>query len=236
MLKPTSPGAWFIIEPGLAGRIDPSRESRLTTGVALCLENCSVTSKTNGTEFHIYYCHLGVPMFHEGGYTFYSSEEHFFSQKYFLCGDTLISTIIAVLNYHTHTCKDGCYLSIQPNMFRQWMITRYSNLALPPLQVWEKEEEERETCWNQWWDLAGIWVRKRQSRRQVKGGCEGKLGMLRMIRNKHLYHIIFKHWQSIIHTLCGYTLTTAFIHTFYIISNSVLSLEMFCYLVICKYS
>lgn len=138
--KPTSLSAWFIEEPGQAGRIDPSRESRLTTGIPLCLEDRSVTSKTNSTEFHVYYCRLGVPMFREGGYTFYSSEEHFFSRKYFPCEDTPTSTIIAVPNYHT--CENGRYLSIQPNTFGQRMIAGYSNLALPPLRVWEKEEEE----------------------------------------------------------------------------------------------
>jgi hypothetical protein len=38
ILCPTSTSAWFITEPGLAGRNNPSRESRLTTGITLCLE------------------------------------------------------------------------------------------------------------------------------------------------------------------------------------------------------
>jgi hypothetical protein len=63
ILRPTSISAWFITEPGLAGRNNPSGESRLTTGIALCLEDRSVTSKTHGTEFHIYYCRLGTPSF-----------------------------------------------------------------------------------------------------------------------------------------------------------------------------
>jgi hypothetical protein len=139
-LDPTSPGAWFIDEPGLAGRTDLSRESRLTTGIALCLEDRSVTSRTSGTKFHIYFCRLGVPIFREGGYTFYSTEEHFFSRKYFPCKDTPLSTIVAVPDYHT--CMDGRYLSIQLNTFGQRMVEGYSNLALPPLRVWEKEEKE----------------------------------------------------------------------------------------------
>ncbi|KIM82377.1 hypothetical protein PILCRDRAFT_8176 [Piloderma croceum F 1598] len=129
ILHPTSTSAWFITEPGLAGRNNLSRESRLTTGIALCLEDHTVTSKTNGTKFHVYYCCLGVPIFHEGGYTFYFTKEHFFSRKYFPCIDTPVSTIIAVPNYRTH--EEGHYLSIQPNTF-----------VLPPLHTWEKEEEK----------------------------------------------------------------------------------------------
>ena len=133
MCKHTSAGAWFITEPGLAGRMDPSRESRLTTGIALCLEDHSITSRTSSTKFHVYYCCLGVPIFCEGGYTFYSSEEHFFSQKYFPHEDTPISTLVAIPNYHT--CENGCYLSIQLNTFGQRMIAGYSNLVLLPLHV-----------------------------------------------------------------------------------------------------
>jgi hypothetical protein len=33
ILRPTSISAWFITKPGLAGRNNPSRESRLTTGI-----------------------------------------------------------------------------------------------------------------------------------------------------------------------------------------------------------
>jgi len=41
-LHPTSASAWFVTEPGLAGRNSPSGESRLTTGVALCLKDRTV--------------------------------------------------------------------------------------------------------------------------------------------------------------------------------------------------
>jgi len=140
-LHPTSASAWFVTEPGLAGRNSPSGESRLTTGVALCLEDHTVTSKTN-SEFHVYYCRLGVPISREGGFTFYSTKEHFFSREYFPCVDTPVSTIVAIPNYHTH--KEGRYLSIQPNMFGQRMVSGYSNLVLPPLHAWEKEEEKEE--------------------------------------------------------------------------------------------
>ena len=77
-----------------------------------------------------------------------------------------------------------------------------------------RRNRRTEICWNQWWNLAGIWIRRSQSRRQVKGECEGKLGMHGMIRNKHLYCIISRCWQFIIHTLCGYYLTAACIHPF----------------------
>jgi hypothetical protein len=140
ILRPTSISAWFITEPGLAGRNNPSGESRLTTGIALCLEDRSVTSKTHGTEFHVYYCRLGIPLFREGGYTFYSTKEHFFSQRYLPCAATPISTIVAVPDYHTR--EEGRYLSVQPNTFGQRMVPGYSNLALPPLRTWEKEEEK----------------------------------------------------------------------------------------------
>jgi hypothetical protein len=142
ILRPTSTSAWFITEPGLAGRNNPSGESRLTTGIALCLEDRTVTSRTHGTEFHVYYCRLGIPISREGGYTFYSTKEDFFSQRYFPCAATPISTIVAVPDYHTR--EEGRYLSVQPNTFGQRMIPGYSNLALPPLRTWEKEEEKEE--------------------------------------------------------------------------------------------
>jgi hypothetical protein len=117
MLHPTSTSAWFITEPGLAEKNNPSGESRLTTGIVLCLKDRNVTSKTSCTEFHIYYCHLGAPIFCEGEYTFYSTKEYLFSQKYFPCVNTPISTTVAVPDFHTH--KEGCYLSIQLNKFGQ---------------------------------------------------------------------------------------------------------------------
>jgi hypothetical protein len=49
ILRPTSTRAWFITKPGLAGRNNLSKESRLTTGIALCLEDRTITLKTNCT-------------------------------------------------------------------------------------------------------------------------------------------------------------------------------------------
>jgi hypothetical protein len=139
MLHPTARYAWFITEPGLAGRNNPSGKSRLTTGIALCLEDRSVTAKTHCSEFHVYYCRLGVPISREGGYTFYSTTEHLFSRRYVPRAETPVSTIVAVPDFHT--CFEGRYLSVEPNTFKQRMVSGYSNLALPPLRVWEKKEE-----------------------------------------------------------------------------------------------
>ncbi|KIM71725.1 hypothetical protein PILCRDRAFT_16792 [Piloderma croceum F 1598] len=73
------------------------------------------------------------------------------------------------------------------------MITGYSNLALPPLRVWEKEEEEEGDMLK---PMVGFSWYLNQEESMKK---EGEEGMRR---------------QSITHTLCGYYLIAAFIHPF----------------------
>jgi hypothetical protein len=78
----------------------------------------------------------------QGGYTFYYTNPHVFTCKTIPCSEDPISTIVAILDYHTS--EVGWHLSIQPNTFNQIMVQGYPNLTKPPHCIWEYREEEEE--------------------------------------------------------------------------------------------
>jgi hypothetical protein len=59
MRSPTRPCAWFIAVPGHLGRVLPSDETKLRSGVALCLEDSAISTYLPVDEYPINFIHLG---------------------------------------------------------------------------------------------------------------------------------------------------------------------------------
>ena len=64
-------GAWFMVGSGCLGRAYPSDETRLRSGVALRLEDRSISIHMLTDECPIHYIHLKKPIRRERGYVFY---------------------------------------------------------------------------------------------------------------------------------------------------------------------
>jgi hypothetical protein len=68
MRSPTRPCAWFIAAPGHLGRVLPSDETKLRSGVALCLEDSAISTYLPVNEYPINFICLGEPIHREKGY------------------------------------------------------------------------------------------------------------------------------------------------------------------------
>jgi hypothetical protein len=97
---------------------------------------------THTVVFHVYYCILGLPFLHQGGYTFYYFNPYVFTCETIPCAEDPVTTIIAIPDYHT--TKVSQYLSILANIFNQVMVPGYLNLTKPPHHIWEYRKEEEE--------------------------------------------------------------------------------------------
>jgi hypothetical protein len=69
-----------MIGCGHLRRAFPSDETKLKSGVALCLEDCSISINMLTDKYPIHYIHLKKPIHHERGYVFYE-----FTSDLFLC-------------------------------------------------------------------------------------------------------------------------------------------------------
>jgi hypothetical protein len=77
---PTCPCAWFIAASGHLGRVLPSDETKLRSGVALRLEDSAILTYLPVEEYPINFICLGEPIRREKGYVIYN-----FTSDLFLC-------------------------------------------------------------------------------------------------------------------------------------------------------
>ncbi|KIM85649.1 hypothetical protein PILCRDRAFT_5318 [Piloderma croceum F 1598] len=79
MCFPTRPCVWFIALPGCLGRVLPSDEIRLKSGVALCLEDSSISTYLPVAEYSINFIRLREPIRRDKGYVVYRFTSDLFS-------------------------------------------------------------------------------------------------------------------------------------------------------------
>src|ERR1700734_515339 len=98
MCSPTCPCAWFIAAPGHLGRVLPSDETKLRSGVALHFEDSAISTYLPVDEYPINFVHLGEPIRREKGYVIYNFTSDLFSHY-----RTPRTNLITIPEFHAHS-------------------------------------------------------------------------------------------------------------------------------------
>jgi hypothetical protein len=70
-MQPTHPCIWFIAKPGCLRRVLPSDETKLRSGLVLCLEGSTISTFLPVREYSINSICLKEPIQHDKGYVIY---------------------------------------------------------------------------------------------------------------------------------------------------------------------
>jgi hypothetical protein len=81
MCLPTSPCAWFGSRFGHFERVFPSDETKIKSGVALCLEDTSISTFLPIADYPVMFICLNKPICHEEGYVIYQFTCDLFSRS-----------------------------------------------------------------------------------------------------------------------------------------------------------
>ncbi|KIM86287.1 hypothetical protein PILCRDRAFT_4802 [Piloderma croceum F 1598] len=135
MRFPTRPCVWFIALPGCLGKVLPSDETRLKSGVALHLEDSSISTYLPVAEYPINFIRLREPIRRDKGYVVYR-----FTSDLFSCFRTpqlekAPTNLIAIPEYHAHSKADHL-ISKEATLHQQVLEEDY---ALPPLRIWDND-------------------------------------------------------------------------------------------------
>jgi len=135
MRFPTRPCVWFIAEPGSLGRILPSDETKLRSGLALRLEDSAISTFLPAGEYPINFVRLMEPIRRDKGYVIYKFVSDLFSRYRTPQPEKAPTNLIAIPEYHAH--EEAAHLvSQEPTLHQRVLEEAY---ALPPLRTWENE-------------------------------------------------------------------------------------------------
>jgi hypothetical protein len=135
MWFPTCPCVWFIAEPGSLGRVLPSDETKLRSGLALRLEDSAISTFLPAGEYPINFVRLMEPIRRDKGYVIYKFVSDLFSRYRTPQPEKAPTNLIAIPEYHAH--EEAAHLVSQEPTLRQWVLEEA--YALPPLRTWENE-------------------------------------------------------------------------------------------------
>jgi hypothetical protein len=134
-ISPNHLGAWFMIGSSHLGRAYPSDETRLRSGVALRLEDCSISINMLTDKCPIHYIRLKKPIHHERGYIFYE----FISDLYLRFRTPQPAkpptNLIAIPIFHAS--DKATHLDIQEATFHQQVLEE--DYVIAPLRTWDKD-------------------------------------------------------------------------------------------------
>ncbi|KIM78552.1 hypothetical protein PILCRDRAFT_11243 [Piloderma croceum F 1598] len=155
MCFPTRPCVWFIASPGSLGRVLPSDETKLKSGVALHLEDSSISMYLPVAEYPINFICLKEPIHCDKGYVVYR-----FTSDLFSCFRTpqlekAPTNLIAIPEYHAHSEADHL-ISKEATLHQQVLEEDYT---LPPLRIWDNDwsplyvETLKDMTWSEEMDM-----------------------------------------------------------------------------------
>ncbi|KIM73089.1 hypothetical protein PILCRDRAFT_15535 [Piloderma croceum F 1598] len=117
MCFPTRPCAWFVTGSGHLGRAFPSDETKLQSGVALCLEDALILTFLSITDYPIIFIHLKKPFHHEEGYVIYQFTCDLFSRSPNPESLEPPTNLITIPEYHTH--REAAHLKYEISTLHQ---------------------------------------------------------------------------------------------------------------------
>ena len=135
MRLPTSPSAWFGSRFGHFRRVFPSDETKIKSGVVLCLKDTSILTFLPVADYPVMFIRLKKPFRCEEGYVIYQ-----FTCDLFSCSPNPESiepttNLIAIPEHHAH--EETAHLEYQILTLHQRVSEKA--YALPPLRTWENE-------------------------------------------------------------------------------------------------
>lgn len=129
------PGAWFMIGSGRLGRAFPSDETRLKSGVALRLEDRSISINMLTDECPIHYIRLKKPIRRERGYVFYEFTSDLYSRFRTPQPAKPPTNLIAIPSFHAS--DEAAHLVVQEATFHQRVLEE--DYAIAPLRTWDRD-------------------------------------------------------------------------------------------------
>jgi hypothetical protein len=120
VLIPTSPGAWFGTGFGHLGRAFPSDETKLRSGIALRLEDSSISTFLPITGFPINFIRLEKAIFREPGYVIYTFVSNLFSCTHTPQSQKAPTNLITIPVYHIH--EEAAHLTIEQATLHQRIL------------------------------------------------------------------------------------------------------------------
>ncbi|KIM71186.1 hypothetical protein PILCRDRAFT_17297 [Piloderma croceum F 1598] len=134
-LCPNRVGAWFMVRSGRLGRAYPSDETRLRSGVALRLEDRSISIHMLTDECPIHYIHLKKPIRRERGYVFYEFISDLYSHFRTPQPTKPPTNLIAIPIFHAS--DEAAHLNVQEATFHQQVLEE--DYVIAPLRTWDKD-------------------------------------------------------------------------------------------------
>jgi hypothetical protein len=134
-LRPNRVGAWFMVRSGRLGRAYPSDETRLRSGVALRLEDHSISIHMLTDECPIHYIRLKKPIRRERGYIFYEFISDLYSRFRTPQPTKPPTNLIAIPIFHAS--DEAAHLNIQEATFHQQVLEE--DYVIAPLRTWDKD-------------------------------------------------------------------------------------------------
>ncbi len=131
----THPCAWFIAAPGYLRRVLPSDETKLKSGVALSLEDSSISTYLPVEEYPINFIRLREPIRHEKGYVIYKFTSNLFSHFCTPQPEKAPTELITIPEFHAHS--EAAHLVSEEATLHQQVLE--DDYALPPLRTWDNE-------------------------------------------------------------------------------------------------
>jgi hypothetical protein len=135
MQFPTCPCARFVTGPGHLGRAFPSDETKLQSGVALHLEDTSISTLLPVADYPVNLICLEKPIRCEEGYIIYQLTTDLLSCSHNPQSLERPTNLIPIPEYHTH--KEAAHLKCEIASLHQQVLEKA--YALPPLLTWENE-------------------------------------------------------------------------------------------------
>ena len=130
-----SPCAWFGSRFGHFGRVFPSDETKIKLGVALRLEDTSISTFLPVADYPIIFICLKKPIHREEGYIIYQFTCDLFSRSPNPESIEPTTNLIAIPEHHAH--EETAHLKYQISTLHQRVLEKV--YALPLLHTWENE-------------------------------------------------------------------------------------------------
>jgi hypothetical protein len=131
---PTRPCVWFITRPGYFGRAFPSDETKLKSGVVLCLEDSTIAVNMLTEEHPTNYIRLTKPISCNRGYVIYEFTSDLFSGFCTPQPAKPPTNLVAIPEFHAH--DETTLLVRQEATFHQQVLEE--DYALPP-RTWDRD-------------------------------------------------------------------------------------------------
>jgi hypothetical protein len=128
---PTCPCTWFIVEPGYFRRVFPSDEAKLKSGVALCLNDSTISTNMLTKEYPTHYIHLTKLIHCDRGYIIYEFTSDLFSH---FCTPQPVKPLTNLITIpEFHASDEAAHLITQEVTFQQQVLKE--DYAIPPLDI-----------------------------------------------------------------------------------------------------